>query len=88
MRNDAISNLLGAITICGKIFFFFYFFWEKKIKGHFVIPEVCLYFREKLLRGNRTKKLDSSGFDAFDSPNFVPLATLGVTLNVRWELIL
>ena len=36
-RNDGEANVLGALTIA----------------GHYVIPEVCLYFDNKLMRGNR-----------------------------------
>ena len=36
-RNDGEANLLGAMTIA----------------AHFRIPEVCLYFNNKLFRGNR-----------------------------------
>ena len=53
VRNDAIENLLGALTIA----------------GHFVIPEVGLFFSHSLFRGNRTTKVDAFSFDAFASPN-------------------
>eukprot|EP00324_Dicrateria_rotunda_P005696 CAMPEP_0206170948 /NCGR_PEP_ID=MMETSP1474-20131121/40712_1 /ASSEMBLY_ACC=CAM_ASM_001110 /TAXON_ID=97495 /ORGANISM="Imantonia sp., Strain RCC918" /LENGTH=330 /DNA_ID=CAMNT_0053578035 /DNA_START=108 /DNA_END=1096 /DNA_ORIENTATION=+ len=51
------------------------------------IPEVCIFFNNVLLRGNRTSKISSTCLDAFDSPNFPPLATLGVTLNIDSHLI-
>ena len=70
-RNDAVDNLLGALTIC----------------SHYLIPEVCLYFDNKLFRGNRTSKVDNLNFDAFDSPNCPPLVTMGVKINVNWSLI-
>ncbi|MCE1248718.1 MAG: asparaginase [Firmicutes bacterium] len=37
------------------------------------IPEVTVFFGKHLFRGNRVTKADSQGFDAFDSPNFLPL---------------
>jgi len=37
------------------------------------IPEVTVFFGKHLFRGNRVTKVDSQGFDAFDSPNFLPL---------------
>ncbi len=37
------------------------------------IPEVGVFFGKHLYRGNRVVKCDSQGFDAFDSPNFLPL---------------
>jgi lysophospholipase len=71
-HNDGKDNLLGAITVAGSL----------------DIPEVCLYFNGKLMRGNRSKKVDCSDFDAFHSPNLPPLATLGVKLTVNWDLII
>lgn len=42
-----------------------------------------LYFNNKLLRGNRSIKTNSSGFDAFDSPNIAPLAIVGVEVTSK-----
>ena len=70
-RNDALDNLLGALTIA----------------GHFVIPEVGLYFHHKLMRGNRTRKMDASGLDAFQSTNLPPLARVSVGVDVEWHLV-
>ncbi len=69
--NDAIENLLGAMTLA----------------GHYEIPEVCLFFRGQLYRGNRTQKVDAAGLQAFDSGNFPPLATIGTHIQVHWDLI-
>jgi L-asparaginase len=52
------------------------------------VPEVCIFFDDKLLRGNRSRKVSSHGLAAFDSPNFPPLATLGVGINLNTELVL
>ena len=41
-RNDARENLINAILIA----------------GNYKIPEVCIYFNNKLFRGNRSKKID------------------------------
>jgi L-asparaginase len=51
-------------------------------------PEVCICFNDKLLRGNRAMKIDSGGLNAFDSPNFPPLATLGAFIRENRELVL
>lgn len=51
------------------------------------IPEVCICFNDKLLRANRTVKVDSSGLDAFHSPNFPPLATLGARMQLNHSLL-
>ncbi len=71
-RNDAIDNVLGALTIA----------------GHYEIPEVCLYFDNKLLRGNRAQKTDASGFGAFQSGNFPPLVDVGIDIHVEWERVM
>ncbi len=49
------------------------------------IPEVCIFFNNKLFRGNRTKKIDIWGFNAFDSPNYPPLVEVGVEIKVYPE---
>ena len=72
LQNDATDNLLGSLIIA----------------GHFMVPEVCLFFNHKLLRGNRTTKISASDFEAFTSPNFPPLATISsLKTHVSWELI-
>lgn len=47
-----------------------------------MVPEVCIYFQGLLLRGNRAKKLSSEEFNAFTSPNYPPLARVGV--HITW----
>ena len=71
-RNDAIDNVLGALTIA----------------GHYEIPEVCVYFDGKLLRGNRSQKTDAAGLEAFQSGNFPPLVHVGIDIQVEWDRIL
>ncbi|KAK4862343.1 hypothetical protein LT330_003481 [Penicillium expansum] len=72
LQSDALHNLLGSLVIA----------------GHFKIPEVCLYFNNRLLRGNRSTKTSASEFAAFDSPNYPPLAvTLSSGTNVAWDLV-
>lgn len=44
------------------------------------IPEVCVYFRNRLYRGNRILKTNAGGFNAFSSPNYPALAEYGVSL--------
>lgn len=53
----------------------------------YVILEVCVLFGNKLLRGNRTIKSSTVNLDAFDSPNYQPLANIGITLQVDYRLI-
>lgn len=69
LQTDAEDNLLGALIIA----------------GHFMIPEVCLFFNFKLFRGNRTTKVSADDFNAFGSPNLSPLATItSLRTNVSW----
>ena len=45
------------------------------------VPEVCVYFNSRLLRGNRATKQESVQFNAFASENYPPLATAGVSID-------
>lgn len=69
--NDGVENLLGALTIA----------------GHYELPEVGLFFRSQLYRGNRVQKVDAFGLQAFDSGNFGPIATVGTHIQVNWDMI-
>lgn len=51
-------------------------------------PEVCICFDDRLLRANRTVKVNSVALAAFDSPNIPPLASLGAFMNERKDLVL
>jgi L-asparaginase len=66
-RNDARENLINAMLFAGQ----------------YRIPEVCIYFNNKLFRGNRSKKMDASSFSAFGSPNFQALAKVGTDIVLR-----
>jgi L-asparaginase len=72
VRNDARENLITALLIA----------------ANFKIPEVCLCFGDKLLRGNRAVKVDADSLDAFESPNFSPLGTVGIDIKINWDLVL
>ena len=52
------------------------------------IPEVCICFNDNLMRGNRTKKINSVGMAAFESPNYPQLAVLGTVIRYRHHLAL
>ena len=75
-RTDARENLISSIEIA-----------SAKIEGKAVVPEVCIYFNGRLLRGNRAKKRESSQFDAFDSENYPYLAEIGVTIDYNFRHI-
>ena len=49
--------------------------------GCAVVPEVCICFNSQLFRGNRSTKVNATGFDAFSSPNYPPLATAGISIK-------
>lgn len=51
------------------------------------IPEVCIYFASRLLRGNRAQKVHNLDFVAFDSGNLPPLAHVGVGVEVARHLV-
>ena len=77
LRTDARENLISSIEIAAA---------EKD--GKPLVPEVCIYFEFKLLRGNRTTKQNSEDFNAFFSPNYPALAESGVHLRFYPEHIL
>ncbi|KAK7037940.1 asparaginase-domain-containing protein [Favolaschia claudopus] len=72
LRNDAVDNLMGALTIA----------------GHYIIPECCLYFNHTLFRGNRVSKISSYDLAAFQSPNFPPLVNVGIDIVVEWNNVI
>ncbi|PRP78514.1 asparaginase [Planoprotostelium fungivorum] len=52
------------------------------------VPEVCVFFNDKLMRGNRTSKVDAWGLEAFSSGYFPPLGTLGLQLKLDVKVTL
>lgn len=76
LRTDGKENLITAIEIAAA-----------KENNLPVVPEVCIYFDNKLTRGNRTTKLSAEHFNAFDSPNCDPLADAGLHLRYNKSLI-
>lgn len=72
-RTDGKENLISAVEIAA----------SKDENGHACVPEVCICFGNKLLRGNRTCKVSAEEFKAFRSPNLAPLAEAG--LNIRYN---
>jgi L-asparaginase len=75
-RSDARENLITALD-----------FASAKKDGKALVPEVCIYFDYELLRGNRSKKVESMQFDAFDSGNYPPLAKAGVKFEYNFSVI-
>lgn len=46
------------------------------------LPEVAICFNDTVYRGNRTTKMSIGDFDAFASPNFPPLAEIGIEIRM------
>ncbi len=53
-----------------------------------IVPEVCIYFENRLLRGNRTVKYNAENFNAFVSPNYPSLAEVGISIKYNRASIL
>ena len=64
-RTDAKENIITSIEIAAQ--------------GN--IPEVCVYFEYRLMRGNRCTKANAEHFEAFKSPNFINLAEAGLKIK-------
>lgn len=52
------------------------------------IPEVSIFFHDRLLRACRATKVDTHRLRAFDSPNLDPLAKIGITIDENEHLSL
>jgi L-asparaginase len=77
VRTDARENLVAALEIAS----------AKKPEGKPLVPEVCVYFNYRLLRGNRARKVESMLFDAFESDNYPLLAEAGVEILYNQQFI-
>lgn len=71
LRSDGKDNLITSLIIAGE--------------G--VVSEVCLYFGNSLLRGNRSMKYSSDGMVAFTSPNWPELARAGIDIEYMHPLV-
>jgi L-asparaginase len=72
IRSDARRNLISAVEIAAA--------------GQ--VKEVAIFFDRLLLRGNRAKKSSIDEFAAFESPNYPPLADVGLEVNVNGPALL
>ncbi|WP_144207455.1 asparaginase [Shewanella donghaensis] len=66
LRSDGQTNLLNSLYIA----------------ANYPVAEVCLFFNNKLFRGNRSTKAHADGFDAFASPNFPILLEAGIKIKL------
>ena len=63
LRTDAKENLITSIELAS----------AQHEDSTPVVPEACIYFSGRLLRGNRSTKQNADGFNAFDSFNYFEL---------------
>ena len=78
LRTDGKENLLTSVEIAA----------ARTLRGEPMVPEVCIFFENELLRGNRTTKINAEGFNAFRSYNFPPLANAGIHIDYATHRIL
>ncbi|MDL2224119.1 asparaginase [Bacteroidales bacterium OttesenSCG-928-M06] len=78
IRTDGKENLITALEIAV----------DKDADGKAFVPEVCIFFQNLLMRGNRTTKINAANFKAFNSFNYPILAEAGTNIIYRHELIL
>lgn len=77
LRTDGRENFITAIEIAAA-----------SIDDTPVVPEVCIYFENSLMRANRTTKYNAEHFNAFVSANMHPLADVGIYIKYNHNLIL
>lgn len=71
--SDAKRNLLISLLSC---------------VSYPAINDVCIYFNNQLIRGNRSHKVNPNNIDAFESMNQPCLATMGVSIQLNHEVLL
>ncbi len=71
LRTDGKENLLTSVEIAA----------ARRPDGTPMVPEVCIFFENKLMRGNRTTKINAEGFNAFRSYNYPALANVGIHIR-------
>lgn len=77
IRTDGRENIINAIEVAAAC--------EEDTA---IIPEVCICFENKIYRGNRTFKNNAAHFEAFLSPNYPPLAEIGIDIKYNSYAIL
>lgn len=78
LRTDAKENLITALEIAA----------DKDTLGNPIVPEVCVFFQNDLLRGNRTTKVNAENFNAFKSYNYPNLAKSGIQIRYDRKAII
>lgn len=77
VRTDGRENFLTSLEIAAA-----------KDDGVAIVPEVAIYFKNQLMRGNRTTKFNAERFNAFVSGNYPLLAEVGVHIRYNKTNIL
>ncbi|MBP3756289.1 MAG: type I asparaginase [Prevotella sp.] len=78
LRTDGKENLITSIELASDYY----------PDGRPKVPEVCIYFSGRLLRGNRSTKQNAEGFTAFESFNYPHLCDAGVNFTYHPHHIL
>jgi len=76
LRTDGKENLISAIEIAAAC-----------KNGQPLVPEVSIFFENRLFRGNRTTKHNADHFNAFRSDNYPPLAEAGISIKYNHAYI-
>ena len=76
VRSDGRENFITSIEIAAS-----------KTNGVPSTPEVCIFFENQLLRGNRATKFNAENFNAFSSGNYPTLADVGIKIKYNREYI-
>jgi L-asparaginase len=71
-RSDAPQNLITSLQLAASD----------------ALKEVAIYFNQRLLRGNRSTKVSTERFEAFDSPNYPWLAEVGIDVRLNRAALL
>ena len=77
LRTDGKENLITAIEIAA----------AKNPDGTPIVPEVCIFFENVLMRGNRATKINAENFNAFRSFNYPVLAKAGIHIRYNEHCI-
>jgi len=77
LRTDGRENMITAIEIAAA-----------KEDDTPIVPEVSIYFENRLMRANRTTKYNAENFNAFVSGNLPLLADAGVYIKYNKNVIL
>lgn len=69
LKNDGSNNLLASLIVASSS----------------TIPEVMVVFSNKIIRGNRSKKISSNKLDAFESPNIRNIGNFGYAAKPNYS---